>query len=54
MTVQEAIAQLESLKDHCAAMILEHGCVWKEEHGCVWKEDVKALEMAMEIMREQV
>ena len=46
MTVQEAIAQLESLKDHCAAMILEH--------GGVWKEDVKALEMAMEIMREQV
>lgn len=49
MTVQEAIAQLESLKDHCAAMILENGGVWN-----VWKKDVQALNMAMAIMREQV
>lgn len=46
MTMKEAIAQLESLKDHCAAMILEH--------GGVWKKDVQALDMAMKIMREQV
>ncbi len=46
MTMKEAIAQLESLKDHCAAMILEH--------GGVWKKDIPALDMALEIMRERV
>lgn len=46
MTVKEAIEQLESLKDHCGAMI--------SEHGGVWRKDVEALNMAMKIMREQV
>lgn len=46
MTMKEAIAQLESLKEHCTAMILEH--------GEVWKKDVQALDTAMEIIREQV
>ena len=46
MTVKEAIEQPESLKDHCEAMI--------SEHGGVWKKDVPALDMAMKLMREQV
>lgn len=46
MTREEAIAQLEDLREHCKEYIKED-----EEGFCVWSDDVEALNIAIEVLK---
>lgn len=48
MTREEAIVQLEDLREHCKEYIKED-----EEGFCVWSDDVEALNIAIDALRKQ-
>lgn len=47
MKKDEAIKQLESIKNHCASFIDE------DEPNCIWKDDVDALEFAIATIKKE-
>ena len=48
MNSEEAIAQLENLREHCREYIKED-----EEGFGVWSDDVEALNIAIDALRKQ-
>lgn len=48
MTREEAITQLEYLREHCKEYIKED-----EEGSGVWPDDVEALNIALDALRKQ-
>lgn len=48
MTKEEALKQLEDLREHCKEYIKED-----EEGFAVWSDDVEALNIAIDALRKQ-
>lgn len=47
MTKEEALKQLEDLREHCKEYIKED-----ESRFCVWSDDVEALNIAIDALRK--